>query len=133
MTVAEGQKLAAINMRDFKKYDIWNDSMKLVKQVYQFSETLPKEEKFGLVSQMCRAAISIPSNIAEGTSRNSDAEFKRFLEIAIGSSFELETQLLLCAELGFTKEETTTSLIEEINKVQKQINNLILKIRQDYK
>ncbi|MES2381567.1 MAG: four helix bundle protein [Bacteroidota bacterium] len=133
MTVAEGQKLAAINMRDFKKYDIWNDSMKLVKQVYQFSETLPKEEKFGLVSQMCRATISIPSNIAEGTSRNSDAEFKRFLEIAIGSSFELETQLLLCAELGFTKEETTTSLIEEINKVQKQINNLILKIRQDYK
>lgn len=84
----------AIKMRDFKKYDIWNDSMKLVKQVYQFSETLPKEEKFGFVSQMCRAAISIPSNIAEGTSRNSDAEFKRFLEIAIGSSFELETQLL---------------------------------------
>lgn len=55
----------AIKMRDFKKYDIWSDSMKLVKQVYQFSETLPKEEKFGLISQMCRAAISIPSNIAE--------------------------------------------------------------------
>ncbi len=107
--------------------------MKLVKQVYQFSETLPKEEKFGLVSQMCRAVISIPSNIAEGTSRNSDAEFKRFLEIAIGSSFELETQLLLCVELGFTKEETITFLIEEINKIQKQINNLILKIKQDYK
>jgi four helix bundle protein len=120
-------------MRDFKKYDIWNDSMNLVKLIYQFSLSLPKEEKFGLISQICRAAVSIPSNIAEGTSRNSDIEFKRFLEIAIGSSFELETQLLLCKEIGFTNEETIAPIINEINKIQKQINNLILKIRQDNK
>jgi four helix bundle protein len=120
-------------MRDFKKYDVWKDSMKLVKQIYQFSLLLPKEEKFGLVSQMCRAAISIPSNIAEGSGRNSDIEFKRFLEIAIGSSFELETQLLLCVEIGFVNNENIETLIIEINKIQKQLNNLILKIKQDNK
>jgi four helix bundle protein len=120
-------------MRDFKKYDIWNDSMNLVKLVYQFSLSLPKEEKFGLISQICRAGVSIPSNVAEGTSRNSDLEFKRFLEIAIGSSFELETQLLLCVEIGYTNEETILPITNEINKIQKQINNLILKIKKDNK
>lgn len=107
--------------------------MELVKNVYQFSVILPKEEKFGLVSQICRAAISIPSNIAEGTGRNSDVEFKRFLEIAIGSSFELETQLMLCKEVGFVNEEDIATLIAEINIIQRQINNLILKIKQDNK
>ncbi len=131
--MARCQKLEAKKMRDFKKYEIWNDSMKLVKQIYQFTLCMPKEEKFGLISQMCRAAISIPSNIAEGTSRNSYIEFKRFLEIAIGSSFELETQLLLCVEIGFTNEETILPIINEINKIQKQTNNLILKIKQDNK
>ncbi len=120
-------------MIDFTKYDICKDSLQLVKEIYQFSSSLPREEKFGLVSQMCRAAISIPSNIAEGTSRNSDIEFKRFLEIAIGSSFELETHLLLCVEIGFTEKETSETLIIEINKIQKQLNNLILKIKKDNK
>ena len=107
--------------------------MNLVKLVYQFSLSLPKEEKFGLISQICRAGVSIPSNVAEGTSRNSDLEFKRFLEIAIGSSFELETQLLLCVEIGYTNEETILPITNEINKIQKQINNLILKIKKDNK
>ena len=120
-------------MRDFKKYEVWRLGMQLVKHVYQFSVSLPKEEKFGLVSQICRAEISIPSNIAEGTSRTSDVEFKRFLEIAIGSSFELETQLMLCMDVGFANEENITPLIAEINIIQRQINNLILKIKQDNK
>ncbi|OYU97263.1 MAG: diversity-generating retroelement protein bAvd family protein [Bacteroidetes bacterium B1(2017)] len=120
-------------MRDFKKYDVWKDSMKLVKQVYAISSSLPNQEKFGLVSQMSRAAISIPSNIAEGTGRNSDIEFKRFLEIAIGSSFELETQIILCVELEFVNEMESKLVLTEINKIQKQINNLILKIKQDNK
>jgi four helix bundle protein len=120
-------------MRDFKKYDVWKESMKLVKQVYQFSAILPKEEKFGLGSQISRAVVSIPSNIAEGSSRNSDIEFKRFLEIAIGSAFELETQLLLCLELGFVSEKETNPLLIETSKIQKQLNNLIIKIRNDNK
>lgn len=116
-------------MRDFKKYEIWVESMKLVKLVYQVTAAFPKEEKFGLTSQMCRAAVSIPSNIAEGTSRNSEIEFKRFLEIALGSSFELETQLMLSVQIGFVKDTDLSSLILDLNKIQKQINNLITKTK----
>ncbi len=81
-------------MRDFKKYEVWIESMKLVKLVYELLNYLPKEEKFGLYSQISRAVVSIPSNIAEGTARSSDIEFKRYLEISIGSTFEQETQLI---------------------------------------
>ncbi len=81
-------------MRDFRKYDIWNDSMDLVNQVYRIVEQFPKSEKFILVSQITRSAISIPSNIAEGTSRKSEKDFSRFLEISLGSAFELETQMI---------------------------------------
>ena len=116
-------------MRDFRKLDIWVGGIKLVKDVYLFSKKLPEFEKFGLISQMRRAAVSIPSNIAEGASRNSDIEFKRFLEIAIGSAFELETQLILCVELGFIKKEEINKILEELNLLQKQINSLISKIR----
>ena len=82
-------------MRDFRKYTVWQDGIKFVKRIYKFSESLPKDEKFGLISQIKRASVSIPSNIAEGCSRNSEIEFKRFLEIALGSAFELETQLII--------------------------------------
>ena len=73
--------------------------MQLVIDIYKLSNKLPKEEKYGLKSQITRAAISIPSNIAEGSSRSSDKDFKRFLEISLGSAFELETQLLIIQKL----------------------------------
>ena len=88
-------------MRNFRTLEIWKNGIELVKQVYVLSEQLPSEEKFGLRSQVTRAAVSIPSNIAEGCSRNSDIEFKRFLEIAMGSLFEVETQLIISEELDF--------------------------------
>ena len=87
---ANGKQLKAIKMRDFKKLEIWKNGIELVKQVYQMSNKFPSEEKFGLGSQITRAAVSVPSNIAEGCSRNSEVEFKRFLEIDIGSVFEVE-------------------------------------------
>ena len=71
-------------MRDFRKLEIWKNGIELIKQVYQLSSILPSEKKFGLRSQITRAAVSVPSNIAEGCSRNSEVEFKRFLEISIG-------------------------------------------------
>ncbi len=81
-------------MRDFRTLNIWQGGIAIVKQVYRLAESLPVEEKYGLRSQICRSAVSIPSNIAEGCSRSSQIDFKRFLEIALGSSFELETQLI---------------------------------------
>lgn len=116
-------------MRDFKSLNIWKDGIALVKQVYQLSEFLPSEEKFGLRSQICRSAVSIPSNIAEGCSRSSQIDFKRFLEIALGSAFELETQLIIISELSFIKKTTINELIESLNKEQKMINNLIKKLK----
>lgn len=115
-------------MRDFRKLDIWGKGILLVKEVYQISVKLPSDEKYGLKSQICRAAVSIPSNIAEGASRNSEMEFKRFLEIAIGSSFELETQLILILELKMMEEVEINPIQEHIQILQKQINKLITAI-----
>ena len=115
-------------MRDFRKLEIWTKGISVVKHIYILTETLPQTEKFALISQMQRSAVSIPSNIAEGCSRNSEMEFKRFLEIAIGSSFELETQLILCNEIGYIKGGNAESLITDLHILQKQINSLISKI-----
>jgi len=112
-------------MRDFRKLDIWKNGIELVKQVYILSENLPLEEKFGLRSQITRAAVSVPTNIAEGCSRNSEIEFKRFLEIAIGSLFEVETQLVISKELGFIETEQLESVLQSIPKEAKMINSAI--------
>ena len=90
---------------------------------------MPSEEKFGLRSQITRAAVSIPSNIAEGCSRNSEVEFKRFLEIAIGSLFEVETQLIIVQELGFINTEELEIIFNLIQKEAKMINSLISRIK----
>ena len=105
------------------------NGIELVKQVYQLSNRLPSEEKFGLKSQISRAAVSIPSNIAEGCSRNSEIEFKRFLEIAIGSLFEVETQLIIAQELKFIKPNELEIVFSLIQKEAKMINSLINKIK----
>lgn len=84
---------------NFRDLGIWKDSFAIVKDVYDLCIQLPSEEKYGLKSQIQRCAISIPSNIAEGSGRTSDKEFLHFLNIAISSSYELETQLLLCNEI----------------------------------
>lgn len=115
-------------MRAFKKLEIWNNGMQVVKEVYILTRHLPDSEKFGLVSQMQRCSVSIPSNIAEGCSRNSELEFKRFLEISIGSAFELETQMIICNELGFLSSIETEPVLKKLNMLQKQLNGLISKI-----
>ena len=116
-------------MRDFKKLEIWKNGIELVKQVYKISYNLPSTEKFGLKSQITRAAVSIPSNIAEGCSRNSEIEFKRFLEIAIGSLFELETQMIIIIELNLIETPKTEKILALIQKEGKMINGLINKIK----
>ncbi|MEP1094972.1 MAG: four helix bundle protein [Cyclobacteriaceae bacterium] len=116
-------------MRRFKDLEIWTLSKSISVEVYQKTKEFPKEEIYGLTSQMRRAAISIPSNISEGCSRNSNKEFVRFLEIAIGSSFELETQLTISMELGFLRKEEGEELILEINRLQSKINSFIKSVK----
>ncbi|AXG69118.1 hypothetical protein KORDIASMS9_01337 [Kordia sp. SMS9] len=116
-------------MRDFKKLEIWKNGIALVKEVYKLSDNLPSTERYGLKSQITRAAVSIPSNIAEGCSRNSEIEFKRFLEIAIGSLFELETQMIIITELNLIEASKINSILALIQKEGKMINGLINKIK----
>lgn len=112
-------------MRNFRDLEIWKDSLKLVKEIYKLTIDLPNAEKFGLISQMNRCSISIPSNIAEGCAKDSQKDFVRFLQISLGSAFELETQLEICIELGFLKREKVKRTFESVIKLQKQIKSLI--------
>ena len=115
---------------NYRELLVWQKAMEVVKVVYSLVSRLPMEERFALSDQMRRSAVSIPSNIAEGQARNSTSEFVRFLSIAQGSRAELETQLLLCVELGFLSEadiKVAMGLLEEItkmtNSLQKTLNN----------
>jgi four helix bundle protein len=116
-------------MRDFKKYTVWQDAMQVCKACYELIKHMPDEVRYGLRSQITRAAISIPSNIAEGSARSSDKEFKRFLEIALGSSFELETQLMLATDLGLLSAAQTEAAMDKLNSNQAGMNALIQKLK----
>lgn len=116
-------------MGNYKELDVWQMAMTLVEDVYKCTRTFPKEELFGLTSQVRRAAISIPSNIAEGASRAGPKEFLQFLHIARGSASELETQLLLAERLGYlpAPDDVMATLIS----VKKLINGLIRSLKTD--
>ena len=108
---------------NFRNLKIWQEGIEFVDQVYDLCQSLPKEERFNLVSQMQRSAISIPSNIAEGSAKKSKREFAHFLGIALGSSYEIETQLVICKrrEYNVSKSE---QLILHIQEIQKMIYGL---------
>ncbi|MFA6152045.1 MAG: four helix bundle protein [Chitinophagaceae bacterium] len=108
---------------NFKELNVWNDSMLLTKTVYSRTQIFPPEERFGLTAQMRRCAVSIPSNIAEGAGRSSNKEFVRFLDIAIASAYELETQVLLSIDFEYIK-ENALEIINLINSVQKMLIGL---------
>lgn len=115
-------------MRDYKRYDTWQISHELVKEIYLISENFPKSELFGLTSQIRRASISIPTNIAEGCGRSTDKEFARFLEISIGSTNETEYLLLLACDLGFTSEDQLASLTPKLNLIRQKLIQLRKKL-----
>jgi four helix bundle protein len=108
-------------MRDFRKLEIWQDSIKLCEKIYDLVKLFPDDEKFGLSSQMKRSVVSIPSNIAEGC-RGSNKELKHFLNIALGSSFELETQIEIAFRV-LILDLDKKALIEELNILQRRINS----------
>lgn len=111
-------------IKDYKDLIVWQKAMDLVVEVYALVKLLPKEEMYALSNQIRRAAISIPSNIAEGQARNSTKEFIQFLAIAKGSKAELETQLLLCVRIGYLKEEQNVTAMSTLAEIGKMINAL---------
>lgn len=118
-------------MRDYKKYDIWKLSHSLSLEIYKITEHFPKEEVFGLTSQIRRASSSIGINIVEGCGRGSDEDFKRFLRNASGSAFEVEYILLLSKDLNYISEEKFIELTPKAEELKMKISKLILKIEED--
>ena len=116
-------------IRDYKDLVVWQKGMLLAKQVYQLTQSFPSEENFGLVSQMRRAAVSVPSNIAEGQARNTTGEFVQFVSYAEGSLAELDTQIRLSIELGFCRELAVKSIQELIVEEPKMLKSLRRSLR----
>jgi len=112
-------------MHNFKKLNIWVKSIALVKEIYLISNKFPKEEQYGLTSQMKRAAVSIPANIAEGSAKSSNKDFSRFLEFSLGSIFELETLIIIAKELKYINEETFSSIDKQIQEVELMIKSFL--------
>ncbi len=115
-------------MRNFRELQIWQKSHQFTLKTYLFTKNYPKEELFGLTSQMRRSSASIPTNIAEGCGRNTNPDFKRFLVIASGSSAELEYQLILSKDLDYISELTFNKLEKELIEIRKMIHSFIKKI-----
>lgn len=111
--------------KNYKNLDVWKESRKLVSLIYILSKEFPEDEKFGLISQIKRASISIPSNIAEGIGRNSKKETRQFCFIAKGSLYEVETQIYLASDLGFIYENKTEEILYQITTVRKLIIGFI--------
>ena len=111
-------------MNQYKKLIVWQKSIDLVVKVYEKTNNFPDKEKFGLTTQINRCAVSMASNIAEGAGRNSEKEFNNFLGITLGSSCELETQLIIANKLSYLPKMDLDKLIEEIEEIQKMIVGL---------
>lgn len=111
-------------MRTHKDLDLWKQSMDLVTKIYKTTQFFPKEEMYGLSSQMRRAAVSIPSNIAEGAARKYGKEFVQFLHVALGSASELETQILISERLGYLDGQNSQEICNEIFRIVQLINGL---------
>lgn len=111
-------------MRPHEKLDVWKLSVEFVVKIYNCTKTFPSDERFGLTSQIRRAAVSIPANVAEGAARQHDKEFLHFLYIAQGSASELETELLIACKLGYIEKQNYESLYNELNLIARKIVGL---------
>lgn len=109
--------------RNFREYTIWQDARGLAKDIYTITGSMPYFEKKGLCDQLQRAAVSIASNIAEGAARPTETDFAHFLDMALGSAYEVETQLLIAQDVGYITMEITQTLVERTQQLQRQITN----------
>jgi four helix bundle protein len=117
-------------MKNFRNLRIWQNGFEIAMLTYKLAETFPKEERFGLFSQMTRAAVSIPSNIAEGSSRSSSRDYIRFMEIALGSCFELHTQLLIASKLAFGDELIRNQLVLMVERESRMLQSFKNKLKE---
>ncbi len=115
-------------MKNFKELKIWQKGMSIAVNSYKLVADFPKEEKYAIASQITRSAVSIPSNIAEGSSRSSEKDYARFMEISLGSSFELETQVLIAEAVNFGNQDLRKQILSEIDEEQKMIMSFISKL-----
>lgn len=116
-------------MKNFRNYVTWTRGIELAVQAYELTKQLPKEEMYGLSGQIKRAAVSIPSNIAEGCSRETDKDFRKFLRTSLGSAFELETDLIIADKLRFIRSSDIQNFFKHLYIEQKQLNSLISRTR----
>jgi four helix bundle protein len=114
--------------RSYKDRVVWQKGIQLAKLVYSLTRSFPAEEKFGIVAQMRRAAVSVPSNIAEGQARHTPGEFIQFISHAEGSVAELDTQLIVCVELMYTRAKDVDALFELISELRRMLNALRRKL-----
>jgi len=110
-------------MHNFKELEIWQESKDFCILIYKTTLNFPKSETYGITSQINRAAVSIPSNIAEGAGRETNKDFSRFISIALGSSFELETQLIIALEINYFDKTSFDDLIKKLNIIQRKLVN----------
>ena len=111
-------------MFNFEKLDVWKKSIALADKIYRQTRTFPAEERFGLTNQLRRAAVSVSSNIAEGSSRSSKVDFARFIEIGTGSVFELASQLFIARRQGFLSEENFQELYADAQEIGRMLSGL---------
>ena len=117
-------------MKNYKNLLVWKKAHQLTLDVYKVTTGFPKEEMFGLISQVKRSSSSIPTNIAEGCGRNSEKDFSRFLIIAFGSANELEYQIILSTDLNFLTLENSKTLLYQVEEIKKMLSSLIKKLNQ---
>ena len=115
-------------MKDFREMQVWNKGHKLAVEIYKLTAGFPREEIYGLSSQIRRAAVSIPTNVAEGCGRGSAKELKQFLKISMGSASEVEYQILLSYELRYMDRKTYDNLNSDIQEIKKMLSSYIVKI-----
>ena len=117
-------------MQDFRNLSVWQKGHQFALNVYRHTDSFPRKEMFGITSQMRRAALSIPANIAEGSARQSDPEFKRFLHISIGSASEVQYYLLFCRDLGYLSSAACNELHEQVTEIRRMLASLISKCKE---
>ncbi|SFP03018.1 four helix bundle protein [Prevotella sp. tf2-5] len=111
--------------RNFRNYKVWQDAVNYASKVYKVTADLPWFEKKGLCDQLQRAVVTISSNIAEGSAKPSDNDFAHFLDMSLGSAFEVETQLIISKNIGYIDAELFDGLMEDLKEIERQINGLI--------